>query len=582
MKLKLTAASETKTLNFETGNIVVGSGETHHADIIISGLKPVHLRFIEQNGQYFILNEANDPFLALNGLPFHKKAIKEKDLIEFNPQLTLSVEALESAPIPPLAIMASPVERKPKPIRINDLEDEAEPQKPTPVHKGKIGGLEHVPFYKSYKSIFTLVAMAAIFIVFVIGAFYTRATERSAEEEIAAAESISDIAMALMYAQINHLKPQKHNWSDPDFIRNSLNAVINHDFPALSNLDSHGQFANTPYILRTYTNTDFSHFIVIAQPSPTVTQWVAPRTAIVIDSSLMQLRKIKDLRTLNRLLVNPTILDGPQAETVTTLIEQGELIPLSKVAVRRLKQGFEPPKALALFYPGAENRIYNAPRYYQFGETIITRALTAENMNHHEKMRLQQEMELLSQLPNMVLYSSRGMEFAMETQRALSQVYPEAKFISGYLKFNSKAQLISSNLILDSDVAMNPDLDAVKEWIPGHQIIENAIKKIHDEAKAKEQQPIQLRLQELLNERRESLEPYISKVIAAIQCCVDAPNAQTGSTFDNAVTQFKAHLKREDDKLRGEIKTLSEEKDQIPREQFIEALKEAHMQDWIN
>jgi hypothetical protein len=577
MKLKLIASNETKVLHYETGNVVIGSGDTHHADIIIAGLKPVHMRFIEQNGQYFILNEANDPFLSLNGLPFHKKSIKDKDVIEFSPVLSIIVEDLGAAPVPTVETILAQPDRKPKPIRINDIEEEAEPQKPAPSHKGKIGGLESTPFYKSFKTIFTLAGMAAILAVFIIGAFYTRAAERSAEEEVTAAEAISDIAMAFMYAQVNHLKPQKHNWSDPDFIRNNLNAVMTHDFPALSNLDSHGQFQNTPYILRTYTNTDFTHFIVIAQPSPGVTQWVAPRTAIAIDSKLMQLRKIKDLRTLNRLLVNPTILDGPQASSVTALIELGELIPLAKISQRKAKQGFELPKALALFYPGAENRIYNAPRYYQFGESIINRALNSDDTNQHERVRLQQEMQVLSQLPHMVLYSSKGMEYAMEVQRALSNVYPDAKFISGYLKFNSKAHLISSNLILDSDVALNPS--AVKEWIPGHQIIENAVEKIQNEARAKEQLPLKIKLQDLLHQRRESLEPTITRLIATIECCIDSPAPNAGLAFDNAVNQFKTNTQREDDKLKEKIKSLAAES-HISEEELREALKETNMEYW--
>lgn len=179
----------------------------------------------------------------------------------------------------------------------------------------------------------------------------------------------------------------------------------------------------------------------------------------------------------------------------------------------------------------------------------------------------------------MVLYSSKGMEYAMETQRALSDVYPDAKFISGYLKFNSKAHLISSNLILDSDVALTPSIDSVKEWIPGHKIIENAVDKIQNDAKAKEQLPLKARLHELLNERREALEPYIKRLIATIECCVDSPSQSASSSFDNAVNQFKAHTKSEDEKLVERIKTLASES-LIPAEQLEEAIRDANMNYW--
>lgn len=575
MKLKLTISNETRTLHFDKGIIVVGSGGSHAVDLLIPGLKPVHMRFTELNGQHFVLNEANDPFVALNGLPFHKKAVQNKDLIEFTPEISLLIEDLGAIPHPTIQSAPVQLERKVlKPIKINDLEEESEPK---PFPKGKIGGLEPVPFYKNFKTLFTLAAMAVILIAFVFGALYTRATELSSEEEITAAEAVSDIAMALMYAQVNHLKPKKHNWSDPDFIRNNLNAVITHNFPALSNLDSHGQFANTPYILRTYTNTEFSHFIVIAQPTPGVTQWLTPRTAIVIDSKLMQLKKIKDLRTLNRMLVNPTVLDGEQAGTVTALIEQGELIPLATVAKRRAKQGFDLPKALALFYPGAENRIYNAPRYYQFGESIIKRALSVGEYNQHELIRLHQEMEILSQLPNMVLYSSQGMDVAMETQRALLQISPDVRFISGYLKFNSKGNLISSNLILDSEVALTPAVPE-NEWIPGHKIIAETVKKLQATQTKQDLNSLEVRLQDMLTERREALQPFLTKLISAIECCIDSPTQNSTSNLDQAVAVFKTHTQQEDQKLRSKVSHLHNE---TPHDEYMEALDKASMMPWF-
>lgn len=570
MKLKLTISNETRTLHYEKGTVIIGSGGSQHADIIIPGLQPVHVRFIDQNGQCYAINEANDPFVSLNGLPFRKKIILDNDFLELAPQITLLVEDLGGVPIPTVETHIAAPERKLKPIKINDIEDEADTPKNLP--KGKIGGLESRPFYKNLKLLFIAGGMAIIFLTFVVGALYTKATEHSLEEEIFAAEGISDIAMALMYAQVNHLKPNKHNWSDPDFIRNNLNAVITHDFPALSNLDSRGQFANTPYILRTYTNTDFSHFIVIAQPSPGMTQWLAPRTAIVIDSKLMQLRKIKDLRALNRLLVNPTILDGQQAESVTALIRQGELIPLSALAARRTKQGFSPPKALALFYPGAENRIYNAPRYYQFGESIIRRALRVGESNQHEKIRLHQEMEILSQLPNMVLYSSNGMEVAMETQKGLARIYPKAKFISGYLKFNNKAHLISSNLLLDSDVALTPSSSSTK-WTAGAS----------DTTQTADQgeRTMKARLKNMLDDRKATLQPYLEDVIKAIGCCANGAAPISTLELETAIAAFKQQSRDEDHKIRDKLGELYYETLPLPYDRFINTLIESDMYFWI-
>lgn len=575
MKLKLTTKNDSRALHFERGTVVIGSGGTHQVDLRLENLKPVHLRLVEQNGQIAIINEANDPFASINGLPFRRKVLHVNDLIECAPEVTLLVEDLGAEPVAPI-----PTQKATKPIKINDLDDEPEPIKSAP--KGKIGGLEQPSFFRSWRMVLTVAGMFVILTAFIIGAIYTKATEQTREEEFAAAEAVSDIAMALMYAQVNHLKPKKHNWSDPDFIKNNLAAVVTHEFPALENLDAHGQFAHTPYILRTYTNSDFSHFIVIAQPVAGVSQWLLPHTAIVIDSTLMELHKIDDLRALNRLLVNPNILEGDQAHQVTDLIANGELVPLSLLAAYRSKQGFIPPKALALLYPGAEDRIYNAPRYYSFGESIVKRSLQSGLGNTTEHSRLHQEMEVMAQLPNMVFYSSQGMEVAMETHRVLSQIFPESKFISGYLKFNHKRQLISSNLILDSDVTMAPLPEPIDTELEVSRIIEDAVMRLEEEIASERKLALQERFKQLLMARKEALYPQYSELKEAFGCCIDTSNPTTIDPLNKQVALFHEEARRQDSKLRDRISSLYYETLPLPFNMFLNALNEAEMLLWLD
>src|SRR5262249_55488559 len=161
----------------------------------------------------------------------------------------------------------------------------------------------------------------------------------------------------------------------------------------------------------------------------------------------MEMRKVNDLKTLNRLLLNPTTLDGTNAHDVSELIKNGKLIPLSVLAAKADRQGFNPPKALGLIRPGAENVIYNAPRYYHFGEDFLTKALMiAESpSNGYEVELLQHEMKDLAKYPNLVLYSSQGMQWAVQAQKALNAFLPNNKMLIAYLKFNSRGAVSSSH-----------------------------------------------------------------------------------------------------------------------------------------
>lgn len=285
-------------------------------------------------------------------------------------------------------------------------------------------------------------------------------SDQSDKEEINAAKGVADVAMALNYAQIKHIQPQNQNWSDPEFIKNNLTAVIASRYTSLADFDAHGQFTNCPYMLRIYTSSDLSQFLVIAQPAPSLLQWLIPKTSIIIDSRAMEMRKIKDLKSLNRLLVNANTLDGSNAAEVSNLIRQGGLIPLINLVIKGENQGFSPPKALSLLRPGAENLVYNAPRYYPLGEEPMKKSLDLleKPASSHEVAMLQQELSSLGKLPNLILYSSSGIQNAIQSQKALSTLYPKEKFLIAYLQLNSKGHVVNSHLVMDEttqDIAIS-------------------------------------------------------------------------------------------------------------------------------
>ena len=270
---------------------------------------------------------------------------------------------------------------------------------------------------------FTGVLIVLIFLStgFAGGYFFDLRSASSTEESIIAG-SVADIAIALTYAQINHITPRKLNWSDPDFIQNNLSRILSPKLNSLVNIDAEGQFKDYPYMLRIYTSSDLSQFLIIAQPAPGIFNWLTHKNALVIDSTSMEIRKLSKLQTLNRLLANPNPLDGSNSIEIANAVNHGVLVPLPSLISDKSNWGFAPPKALALIRPGAENYVYNSPRYYPFSESIMKRAIYLKNHSgsSYDVALLQQEVDEISKLTDIILYSSQGMQMASEAQKALA------------------------------------------------------------------------------------------------------------------------------------------------------------------
>jgi hypothetical protein len=302
----------------------------------------------------------------------------------------------------------------------------------------------------SWRPLLTIAAGLTAFIALLLAFAYISLNDRSEEEEIKAAAAVADIVMALNFAQINHTLPQNQNWSDPDFLKNNLAAILASEYAPLANVDWHGQLENAPYILRIYTGSDLSHFLVIAQPHASLSQWLIPKATIIVDSQSMELRKTADLKILNRLLVNPTLDSSNQIE-IANFVQHAQVIPLAALQRNLHKTGFVTPKALAFMRPGAENLIYNAMRYYHLGESFTRKAirLYESSEDHLDIALFMDELRQLQKFPNAVLYSAEGLKTAALAQRAVSTFSPQAKFLFAYLQFDSKGMASGSHLLID-------------------------------------------------------------------------------------------------------------------------------------
>ncbi len=311
-----------------------------------------------------------------------------------------------------------------------------------------------------------------IILMAIAAAMYLSASEKRGEDELKAAHSVSDIAMALTSSHIQHIKPLNQNWYDPEFLKKNIRAVLASKYSTMCHVDTQGNFNKCPYILRIYTNTDTSRFLLIAQPEPSVMRWLIPKAAIVVDSQTMQLRKLTDLKELNRLINSPHTLDGSNAVEISNLVLKGELISLDDLAEKTHSLEFAPPAELAFLRPGAENLIYNAPRYYKFSEPVLQAAIAFESSIDPEQdvSILMDELQKRAELHDLVFYTSQGLEVSIQAQKALAQYGVESDFLVGYLTLHPKNGLVvSSHLLVADNLAFKDENEKALAALDGNK-----------------------------------------------------------------------------------------------------------------
>jgi hypothetical protein len=483
IKITVNPQHEPKSFAFDQPFIVIGEGSPETVDICFpsEGLHQNHLRIVLKEDGYWVINQANDPFTTYNGQSFGKKKLQAGDLIQIRDHVMRIDELTQAASLKPVLISSASVqapESDPGAFDaypdVDSLANDENPEAwfpsditslhPSEKEKDSKQTPHHQPAAtadfsaKLKKKALKLSIAALVFITALIGIavfeVYFRAHTQSGRDEMLAAESLADYAMALTYAKVYHIAPQKQNWVDPSFIKNNLADLLSSTSNVCCNIDAQGQFCNCPYLLRFYTNRDFSRFLLLAQPEATLSQWLIPKDTLLLDSTTMEIRKTHDLRSLNRLLSIQNPLDGGNGEEILAEISKTQIVPLSDLAHSIGKKEFAPPKALSYLKPGAENRIYNAPRYHPFSATFLKKAMTFSNqpLTNHEQSLLQSELNILSKFPDIVFFSSGGMQEAITGHRALKKLVLPHSFFTAYLIFSDRGDILNSRIVLDSDL----------------------------------------------------------------------------------------------------------------------------------
>lgn len=495
IKLTLHQQSNSQTFLFTKDCITIGEGQGDTVDISLKGLglHQNHIKLYISGHCFYISNQANDPFITLNGLPFGKKKLVQQDVIQIKDclitideiQLDLPkepektqphIESTEQANIEEQICDFPSAEKLAKeddlegwfPSDLSELniEDMTKTHDPKlAIHKSNMDEnyqLEEQAHERKPKiSFFSLkklkwLAVFAVLLFIIAGAVgvetYLRAASKSGVEENKAAESLADLAMALTYAKVFHVIPQNHNYSEPEFLKNNLTALLPANSILTGTIDTQGLFSNCSYLYRFYSEQGLSRFLIIAQPAPSISQWLFPKDAILIDSSLMDLRKISDLKNINSLLAAAKPFEGTTGRELSEEIKSLKVLSLPQLAKISKKMEFAPPRILKYLKPGAENLIYNAPRYFLFTEPLLKKLLSYDlTANSKESiLALQSELERFSGFDNLILYAPQGLQAANKANKVLYSINHATNFLSGYLLLSPTEEILSSRLIIDT------------------------------------------------------------------------------------------------------------------------------------
>ncbi len=430
--------------------------------------------------------------------------------------------------------------------------------------------------------IFSTLAIAGLLGIIL---FYSL-SDKTEMQETKAAQAVADIAMALTHAQLYHLKPHNQNWSDVEFLKNNIEAILPGGSSFASQIDGQGQLHCCPYSLRIYTNNDLTRFLLIAQPAPSLFYWLVPKSIIVLDSELMELRTFTDVRSINRALANSEPLDGVNGKEIAALIKKGKLIRLSVLANESNNLDLAPPKNIAWIKPGAENYIYNAPRYYRMGQILLQKAinLSTSKGTGHEVSALKQDVVNFSRLNNLILYAENK-KTASLSKHSLMLFAPSDKFLFGYLLLNNQGNIYEVHLLKEEgDIK---DIPAMDDQSSNNEVLafQNSLT-IHPDATKHESNendvidlnhPVYIKLHALVMTRENELRPLSAALFNLLSQELDSPKAHFQTEFQNLYHTYLISNSQHKQNIKESIMALYHQYEDMPIDQFIAFINTLHL-----
>lgn len=504
------------------------------------------------------------------------------------PQPPKVEEALKE-PTPPPASKETP--RKALILDLSDNEQEPLPFKtPGPI-KGSSAKpkAEEKPLKKiltslrpQLKIIGITFAIAAFVIFLIIAGSFWKFNKESEKKVIEVSRSVSDIALAMTYAQIHHITPHQHNWSNPQFLKTSVSASLSPHHATQLKLEGNGKL-NDDYLLRIYTNRDNSRFVIIAQPEPSLFHYLTTPDSIVVDSAMMTLRRINDLKALNRLLIDQDQLHSPGNDDVAHILNKAEIIPMDLLADADNRNGFKTPDLLKVKYPGAENYIYNSPRYSRVGERIMSDAVEAlsKPTNTTEMRKLKEVLLSISRLPYAVMYTTKGKEHAEKAKMAISSIIQNDEYLLAYINYDEKKDTTTSYLLVEEEELAQKETP-IKEssFDPLKAARHAAVTLIGEAAPARQGQlnkreldpagPLFKELNDLSNERRQELEKIHSELDGMISREIEEPGSFTIERLEDKARELTEKIEGMNTSVMKKLYEIYSNHKDIPLSEFLD------------
>lgn len=604
---------------FNKSSLSIGSASSSN-DLCLpnSSLKDEHLKIVEEKDVCFLINIANDPFSSVNGRPFGKKLLRNGDVIstggkeilfeqlpkagspikECSPEISAApiacrddAEEDETQSSQPFMDFVLPFEKEVSAFSDHELpslsntllKEESTPKKgPVPIDRAKLPHLKDdylrefddenqnrrldaqaaaqgtTDLGQAWRWVMVF-AISVIAIAGTIGLFvYLNISDKTELQETQAAEGVADIAMALTRAQILHLKPHNQNWSDIEFLRTNLKAFAFQNNSSAADIDSQGQFRSVPYSLRIYTSSDLSRFLLIAQPAPSLLHWLIPKSAIVVDSRAMELKTLKDLRTLNRLLANHDPLEGSNGHEIASLVKQGHSIPLTS-----LHGDYHGPESIATVEPEAINLIYNAPRYYRLSQPMIQKAIALTSGGTSQQVSaLKQEADSFARLQNLVLYVPEGKTAALLARQGLKTFAPAGKMWIGLIDISPEGHIQNTQILEESPLLVAADLPelASNDLPPTAQTQDS-------------NHPLYIQLSALAQARTAELRPISNAMKALLAKDLERPQPTLPAEMDTLLKRYKSITVAQDQNILESMEALFTKYDDVPLATFILFIK---------
>lgn len=554
---------------FTQSRIVIGAGSSDLADLPLPILEwePEHLIFTQDAQGIWAINQANDPFVLLENRPFSKRRLDanhsyqitlrglsilcrttiadagdasipassastqsaEDDLadllqeVENFPTFTKTASPKELSPLKALphprlskhhalpmpSSVLPPMSASPASQTTSNQKGTSEENQPKEDHAASMA------WKLVLASGATIFLLVAAFGLTVYGAF----AETNTQAEYLAAQDVADVAMSLVHARLHPDTQRTYNLADPEFLRSHLSQLIGEEFSISLDMTPQGHLKNSSYVLRLYTNQDISQFVIVAQPEPSLWYWLIQPHTIFLDSATMQLHKTQDVRMINRILAQANLFQGKQLAALNPLFAQSSIIPLRTLSHAINRREFASPRALIKLRPGAENRIYNAPRYHRLGDPLFK--LLAEmkaTASAAESALVLDNMHAFSDFHNMVLYTIASLHTAQKAVKALQTHFPEEQFLIGHMTLDKENHSLLASHLVDP-VPETPDLRFIADA------------DIH---------PLQAKLEELAQVRKTAIEPFTQGMLAQIASHLTKPSDRFYETMEDLLQRCKA------------------------------------------